>query len=128
MPSNECLAIYKYFNRQWMSKWSPLTWNHYSNLDHRTTNRCEGYHLKLNNKLRTKPSTFALINILKSIELETSVNINKFALNHNFFINKRKKFNIKKDEVIELIKIEFQQNSITFEEFFTKMCHQVIIY
>ena len=124
---NGCEAILEYFEFQWLTKIKPELWNHFIHSDHRTNNRAEGFHSKIN-KLITKKNAniFHLINLLKSIELESILQLRRSNLDTSQISTTRNKKDIKKDLVIEMIKCEY--SSILFDEFFSKICSQAYIF
>ena len=99
----------------------PELWNCFDDPEDRTTNRVEGFHLKLNRLLNTaNPNLYLLINVFKKLETENAIKM--LAVADETFVPRRLPANISKDEGIELVKEEFSRQSSTVSEFFKKMC------
>lgn len=118
----QCLVFCKYFETQWLKRVSPSIWNHYDSSDHRTNNRSEGFHSKINRLLISKPSLYTLINLLKVIESDTHLCLEQY-LNNSQPIRKKK--DIEKDIKIESIKRLYSNNLINFDDFFRQLRAQV---
>ena len=106
-PSN-CDSIYNYFIRQWVNKVKPEIWNHFEYNNHRTNNRAEGYHSKINKLISNhNPNIFHIINLLKSIELNAMIQLRRVDKDSSQVSTERNKRNEKKDLIISLIKEEY---------------------
>ena len=126
MPSTELDTFCHYFKNQWIQKFKPEIWNHFESSDHRTNNRSEGFHSKLNKLVnKSHPSIFQLINILKQIDSAAMIQLIRVDNDESTISTTRRKKDVEKDLTIELIKQEYQRNEIGFENFFKKIRNQV---
>ena len=124
MPNISCQPIYDYFTSTYMRLIKPEVWNHFTFFDHRTNNRVEGFHSKLNKLLsNAHPNLYHLINLFKKLETESMILM--LAIENREHVVRRKKCDKDKDLAIELIKTEFIIGSVSFEDFFKNMCYQV---
>ena len=127
MPNQNCETIINYFKLQWIDKVKPEVWNHYERSEHRTNNRSEGFHSKLNRLLSSShPNLYALINLLKQLETSLGVQLERVSNDKSAVSTIRRKKDIEKDTIIELIKQEYKWQDIAFDEFYEKMCNQVL--
>ena len=127
IPHQDCEIIIKYFKSQWIDKIKPEVWNHYERSEHRTNNQAEGFHSNLNRLLTSShPNLYALINLLKQLETSSVIQLERVNIHKSAVSVIRRKKDIEKDTIIELIKQEYKCHSISFDEFFEKMCNQVL--
>ena len=125
IPDESCEPILDYFNRNWLEIYEPSIWNHFSSVDYRTNNICEGYHSKINKMLRSKPSLYQMITLFKQLEFEYRLQQIRIYTDQDLITKKRKKKDTEKDLKIELIKQSLVKEIHSFEEFFEQMCYQV---
>ena len=121
----------KYFIDVWIigkkgSNFSPEVWNCHECMEHRTNNKPEGYHSKLQKDINSKPDIYTIIRYLKKIDSDEN---NNYLRRKNFITtNNAKKIRAKdklKEEKLAKIQKEYLDKKLEFREYFDALTMHV---
>ena len=121
----QCETFHGYFvsNYGFDGKTSvPKIWNHFDGTHYRTNNVCEGFHSKVNNMLKGKPTLFKFIELIKDLEYQSKTRVAQ-SLTCEFKVKRSGKDKCN-DSNIECIKESLK--TLPFDDFFDAMTFQVL--
>ena len=131
--TNNLAKFITYFIDVWIigkkgSHFSPEVWNCHECIEHRTNNKLEGYHSKLQKDINSKPDIYTIIRYLKKIDSDENNNYlrRKNFITTNNSTNTRTKDRLKEEKLAKIQK-EYRENKISFTEYFDAITMHVIM-
>jgi len=115
----------QYFYRTWIdSRFSPLVWNCYQNFDIRTTNHVEGWHRKINAKVKVAhPTIYKFIRHIQ--DEESSVRIGMIQLDNLHRIPPMRRKYRELNQRLALLTSELNTSRISLESFLRAISLQI---
>ena len=131
LPPNTCPSrplidrLERYFHRTWMTgSFSPVTWNCYMNFNLRTTNHVEGWHRKLNAKVKVAhPTIFKFIRHIQEEERSAANRMIELDNGHRVMPMVKKYKNLNRQ--IASLTIALNNGEIELRDYLSAMSNQI---
>lgn len=121
-PNNQQLHVFcDFFEKNYIlqnCKFPPSTWAEFSNSLIRTANACVSFHSKLNNMFYSLyPNIFQFLEFLKNVQYDIYIKM------HSSNQTKKRRATVEKEDYINEIMRQYEDNIITRLEFIEKLAY-----